>query len=327
MELNRKSNRAPKKLLVEGGGSHTLVLVTEGENVIVEKKFSSLNRVGQSGSIQEDIISDIATIFSEHSNLDSCYFAIGAAATPKYLKEVSRVIEQKWLEHELCWQNIIISNDIVPLLFSASVEKNQLIAISGTGSGIAARKCFNKIVRGGANEYLLGDEGGAFDIGQRGLRAVLKMRQGRGEKTCLNQLAQEWTKGEEINWFVYESLSPKKTIASFSSMVFLADSEGDKVAKEIMDIAATNLAEICESTLARLGWPNEVIVTCTGTLLNESTHCLRSRLQNILSRHSQIDKFETIEIDSSLLSRTAEQLICFPEKLSSIAKTIPVVRI
>jgi glucosamine kinase len=73
-----------------------------------------------------------------------------------------------------------VTNDVVPLFFAEDGDCDQLIVIAGTGSGVAARRGFQAVARAGSHEYLLGDDGGAFDVGRRALRAVIAQLEGRG---------------------------------------------------------------------------------------------------------------------------------------------------
>jgi hypothetical protein len=112
---------------------------------------------------------------------------------------------------------------------------DQLIVIAGTGSGVAARRGFQAVARAGSHEYLLGDDGGAFAVGRRALRAVIAQLEGRGPATRLADLVADRLGGAEIDWHVYGSGNPKQAVAEFARDVFEADRGGDRVAGEILD--------------------------------------------------------------------------------------------
>lgn len=319
----RQDENSPFMLLVEGGGSHTQAFVVDGDSIIKKLTLSSLNQVGQTDDAHYAVIDHVADVRKDFSEINLTYFAIGAAATPKYLNKVSDDLQKRWTAKNLPWQQVIITNDIVPLMFTEENEANQLIVISGTGSGIVARASFNHIMRSGAHEYLLGDEGGAFDIGRSGLRAILQMKEKRGKPTLLADLAKTWSNEQELNWFVYESKNPKQTIASFAPMVFEADQNGDPVATEILDHAAKNLAHICDAALQGIGRPRNIVVTCTGSLLCEPTARLHARLKTLLLQNASIEKFEIKTVDNRLLQDTARQLVSSPSLFNKIAGALP----
>merc|ERR1711964_171025 len=60
-----------------------------------------------------------------------------------------------------------------------------VIAISGTGSIVYGRNHGGKAARAGGWGHLLGDEGSGYDIGLQGLRAVVRMADGRQPSTLL----------------------------------------------------------------------------------------------------------------------------------------------
>lgn len=95
----------------------------------------------------------------------------------------------------------------------------------------------------GGHGYLLGDEGGGFWIGRRGLGAVLRAGEGRGSATDLIDAARRrFGELEGLHVRLHESARPVHEIASFAPDVLEAAEAGDEVAAAILDRAADELS-------------------------------------------------------------------------------------
>jgi N-acetylglucosamine kinase-like BadF-type ATPase len=311
-------------LLVEGGASHTWVVVADRERVWTDERLPAVNRIGGSAESQRSLLADIARVAAGAGPVQDAYFAVGAAATPAYLGEFAALVTESLPPQLRPAGRTCITNDVVPLLFAEDSDSNQLVVIAGTGSGVAARRGFRAVSRGGSHEYLLGDDGGAFDIGRRALRAVIAHREGRGPATGLTDRVAQRTGGAEIDWYVYESASPKQRVGDFARDVFAADQDADQVAGEILDNAAADLAAISRAALRSVGSPAPVAATLTGTLLTEPTGRLRRRLEALLG--ASISAFRPVGVDVELMRRTAGALADQPV-FDAIAAAIPAVRL
>jgi N-acetylglucosamine kinase-like BadF-type ATPase len=100
----------------------------------------------------------------------------------------------------------------------------------------------------GGHGYLLGDEGGAFWIGRRGLRAVLLAAEGRGPETSLaDASARRFGPSADLHVRLHEIERPVNTIAQFAPEVLAAAETGDAVAGAIVDEAAAELLLIARA--------------------------------------------------------------------------------
>ena len=62
---------------------------------------------------------------------------------------------------------LVVSNDVTPLLLAAPPEVGHVIAVCGTGTAFLATNGRSAPARVGGCEYLGSDEGSAFDLGLR----------------------------------------------------------------------------------------------------------------------------------------------------------------
>ncbi len=295
-----------KSLLVEGGASHTWVLVADTERIWAQEWLPALNRIGASEQSQRAVLTDVSRVTDGIDGMADTYFAVGAAATASYLSDFTALVAATLPERLRPPGRTCITNDVVPLLFAEDEESDQLVVIAGTGSGVAARRGFQAVSRAGSHEYLLGDDGGAFDIGRRALRAVIEHAEGRGPATTLSELVFQRTSGAEIDWYVYGSANQKQTVGDFARDVFAADADGDQVAAGILDSAAAGITGICRAALRAVGSPEPVAATFTGSLLTEPAGRLRRRVHDLLG--SSISAFRPVTVDAALMYRTADAL-------------------
>jgi N-acetylglucosamine kinase-like BadF-type ATPase len=315
-----------KSLLVEGGGSHTWVLVADRKEVWAEERLPSLNRIGASEESQRSVLADVARAVERFTDIDNALFAVGAACTVAYLNELADIMTKILPAPARPPGRTYLTNDVVPLFFAEPEDCDQLVVIAGTGSGVAARSGFRAISRAGAHEYLLGDDGGAYDIGRHALRAVIARREDRGPATALTERAERRTGGIEIDRFVYGAANPKQSVAEFARDVFAADQAGDLVAGEILSRAAGRLAGICRAALASAGLSAPISATFTGSLFTEPTGGLRRRIEQQLLDLG-VSACRSAPVDIDLLRRTSKALRSDRGIFEAIVATIPAMRL
>jgi glucosamine kinase len=137
----------------------------------------------------------------------------------------------------------------------------------------------------GGHGYLLGDEGGGFWIGSRGLRAVLRSAEGRGPDTSLvGPARRRFGSLTELHVRLHAGDRPVDAIARFAPDVLEAAEGGDAAATAIVDEAAEELL-----LLARAGaaWAGDGAVTVPlalgGRLLEPGTEVRRRLLDRLIA--------------------------------------------
>ncbi len=175
---------------------------------------------------------------------------------------------------------VLITND-AELLLSALNKDAGLVLIVGTGSIALARTQDGTVTRVGGWGHILGDEGSGYDIGRRGLQAVVRAADGRGEDTfLLNLILQRWQLRtvEDLIGVVYTA-DNKARIAQVAAYVTEAAQRGDQVALKIIEQAADELALLVQTVAPPIS--QLPIVLGGGLLLHDDflrEHILR-RLQ------------------------------------------------
>lgn len=139
---------------------------------------------------------------------------------------------------------IKVTHDAEIALAGAMEGAPGIVIIAGTGSIAFGRNAQGRTARAGGWGYIFGDEGGAFDIARRALRAALRFEEGWGPSTALREGLLAATGAGSANELLhrfYGSVA-RNTIAGLAPLVDKAAETGDDVAQAILAEAAGQLA-------------------------------------------------------------------------------------
>ena len=140
--------------------------------------------------------------------------------------------------------------------FSAALEDWGVLVLAGTGSFVHARTRDGQDLHLGGFGPVLGDEGSAYDVGLRGLRAALRSAWPGARPTTLAR-AIPAALGRESAWelvwpFQMHQLG-RRDVASLAPTVDEQARAGDAVALAVLQEAAVGLAEIIGVALDAVG--------------------------------------------------------------------------
>jgi N-acetylglucosamine kinase-like BadF-type ATPase len=164
---------------------------------------------------------------------------------------------------------VTVVQDVAILLPAAGLASGIAI-VAGTGSSTFGVAPDGRTGTAGGWGYLLGDEGSAYAVGREALRAVGHAADGHGRATALTaavsahlRLAQP----RDLITAVYQSQSPRTTIADLAPLVAEAAGRGDAVAVDILAETAGALATSAIALARRLGLPAGAPVVGVGGML------------------------------------------------------------
>jgi N-acetylglucosamine kinase-like BadF-type ATPase len=130
--------------------------------------------------------------------------------------------------------------------------------VLAAGTGVIALAVGDGVARRfDGHGYLFGDCGGSFAIGRAAMAAILRARDGRGPATALA--------GAEPG-ALYASPTVVDDVAHLAPQVFAAAAQGDRVARQIVEAAAADLAETVTAAVRAFPDTSEVPVAYTGGL-------------------------------------------------------------
>jgi N-acetylglucosamine kinase-like BadF-type ATPase len=224
-----------------------------------------------------------------------------------------------------------VTNDVAPLLVHDGRVADRVVAICGTGTGFCGlHPVAGRIARASGKEYLLADEGGGFDLGLQGLRAVVRADDGRGPRTRLTELLDPW-RGVTVAGLVdlvHSSPEPKVLIGSFAPYVLAAAGEGDERARAVVTGAAAELLAGIRAVADRTGLAGAYEVVLVGSTLVGDHPALREEL--LASLRAALPRVTAVPLAGSTLAAVAHlaELLPGDERLQGLLRhCMPLVRI
>jgi N-acetylglucosamine kinase-like BadF-type ATPase len=247
----RPGGGSPVVLGVDGGGTKTLAVCLD--------LASGRIAVGRSGPSNPDAVGMEAAL---RAVVDATRQAVDGFDGPP--PEVSAfaiagtdtdAIESELSAHPAVAGKVVVFNDVVAAWAAGTGCRPGVAAISGTGSNVFGVGPDESAWRCGGWGHILGDEGSGYDIGLRGVRAALRVRDGRGPDTVLRTRAEAFYGApiERIASDVYAKPYTKADIASFAPEVAAAADERDEVAMGILADAGRSMAEQISTTAQLVG--------------------------------------------------------------------------
>jgi len=165
---------------------------------------------------------------------------------------------------------VMVTTDAVISYLGAIGFEPGAVAAAGTGVIALAGDREGNAARSDGWGYILGDDGGGYYIGRRGLASALRAHDGRGGSEALLLRAKKvFGAPGSLKDHVYRSSNPACEVARFAREVAEAAREGDLAASEIWATAAREVARTATAALDQLFTPNtSVTVSWTGNLFD-----------------------------------------------------------
>ncbi|MCX7925807.1 MAG: hypothetical protein N2554_08370 [Fimbriimonadales bacterium] len=127
--------------------------------------------------------------------------------------------------------------------------------VAGTGSLIGGFRDDELVLQMGGWGALLGDEGSAYDVAMRGIRAAVRAWDGRAPHNKLIEAVQQFFGVHSLTELVplfYQQGVPRHQVAAFAQSVVETADQGDPTARMILTHASSELAHDAQACAARL---------------------------------------------------------------------------
>ena len=218
-------------------------------------------------------------------SLESAWLCLSAASTGRALRQFADHLAELPPADLALAGDLWIMNDVTPLLVYDGRVADRVVAVCGTGTGFCSVSTTGATARASGAEYLLADEGGGFDLGLSGLRAVVRHLDGRGGVTRLTDSLPAWAGigADDLFDVVYDHAEPKILISSFAPFVLTAARQGDSCALAIVARAAQELLTGISAVARRAGLTTPFEVLLAGSNLVGDHAVLREHLIAALS--------------------------------------------
>lgn len=240
----------------DGGGSKTECVLTAEDGQILARATAGPSNPLRTGyarawfALSEAADLVLAKAKAKAGQIRAVCAGLGGAGRPGVVRRLTTFFQGSFPNAV-----IHVTTDLEIALEAAFGSGEGMILLAGTGSAAFARDLTGRTVRAGGRGPWISDEGSAFDIGKRAVRAVTLADESRGPAT---EISKRLYKLHQSN--VWDTLS--EAIAKNPDDVFprtfplvadLAD-KGDAVSQEIMNGAAAALAELAAGVARRIGW-------------------------------------------------------------------------
>ena len=234
---------------IEGGGTKTSwVLLGLGGRTLAEgsERGSNLMLVGKEGL--KKVLSGVAKKLPVAPRGIGAGFA-GARGKPE-IAMARRVLQEVWPRAE----TVTVGQDTDSALAAAWGGEDGFLVIAGTGSNVIGRKGGKRHTVGG-HGHLLGDAGSGYDLVQRAMEEVFRVRDREGKAPKLAAALLAHAGAADLDRLVREVYRQKgkEWLAGFAPVVLRAAEKGDRCAGEAVRAAAGELAERAGELARRMG--------------------------------------------------------------------------
>ena len=175
---------------------------------------------------------------------------LAGADYPSDVRLLTRAISDLGLARET-----VVLNDTFAALRAGTHRPWGVVLICGQGINGAAIAPDGRMTRFDALGDISGDWGGAGDVGQAGLAAAIRARDGRGPATSLEKLVPSYFKvrnTSDLTRAMYVGRIAERRVAELCPVVFRAAGDGDVVARGILIRLADELVAMAGALIRRL---------------------------------------------------------------------------
>jgi len=258
---------------IDGGGTKTIgILATATGQPLaqVQSGPSNYHVVGEAKT--QAVLEGIIAELYEKSDIpptNAVRLCLGMAGLGR---PADREVIGKICDELGIYRNRILTHDAHIALVGGTEKQEGVIVISGTGAIVYGINTDGREARASGWGYLLGDEGSGYDIAIKGLQAVVRAADGRGDRTELtDQILNKLELNEPSELIRWTHAASRDTIAQLAEVVFDTAKTRDTVAERIVDKAADELVCAAVSVIKQLKFTElSDIVLSGGNLIHQT---------------------------------------------------------
>jgi len=180
---------------VDGGGTKTVIRITDYHGNIVSEIITGAGNYKSVGisvaeeNITKGVLSAIRQIGNETGDVFFASSCFGLSGLDSEQDETifKNIIFNNKIKKLLHPDKITICNDSRIGLAAGTDNKNAIMIICGTGSNCFGINEEGEEAKANGWDFILGDEGSAYEIGVKALRSIMRAFDKRGIKTLLTQ--------------------------------------------------------------------------------------------------------------------------------------------
>ncbi|MFN7926721.1 MAG: BadF/BadG/BcrA/BcrD ATPase family protein [Blastocatellia bacterium] len=250
---------------IDGGQSHTTALIANADGFIVGRGVSGpSNHTREPGgrerlerAVSESVGDALRAAgllergFIGDFHFHSAHLAMTGEPEDK-LEIISQLLHAEYL---------IVDHDAPGALAGALAGENGVIVLAGTGSVAYGEMQISpqtlRQARVGGNGYMFGDEGSGFWLGKESLRLAIHFEEREwSDADTLGAALRTHFKRDTLKAIAedfYAGTISRDQLASFTTRLDRLARQGEEMALQLLQQAATDLAELAEATVLKLG--------------------------------------------------------------------------
>lgn len=260
--VTRVRSLTPYVLGLDAGATKTTAAIAQTGSIIAS---GTSGPASMHGTVPEDSIRHIqsavlqsVTQFDHGHQLHFRHVVIGMAGidSPNDQIQAERLVKKalaRWLRPG---SNLQVLNDIHIVRRSGSDDPYGMALIAGTGAHGFGIGPHGDMAFVGGLEYILADEGSAYDIGLKSLRAAVRSADGRSQPTKLEDAILKHFKVKSIRALepiiYHQPRFGKYQIAQLAQLAEIAAAGGDWRAREIIDETLAELMGYVQALVTKL---------------------------------------------------------------------------
>jgi N-acetylglucosamine kinase-like BadF-type ATPase len=202
------------------------------------------------------------------------------------------------LRQERIADEVVVLNDTRAALRAGSPSGWGVAIICGSGVNSIGVAADGRVASLPALGNISGDWGGGRAIGEAGLAAAIRARDGRGPRTSLEvSVPAHFGFGRPlgVTWAIYRGRIAEERLRELSPIVFAADMEGDEVAHQIVDRLADELATMAIAILRRLRLVRAAVdVVLAGGVIRTGDEAFFERIAQGLHRRAPLARIRRL---------------------------------
>lgn len=245
-------------LAVDGGNSKTDIALVAADGSLlaaVRGPTTSHQAVGLEPGIRRlrGLVEDAARMAGLDPTAEPIStVGVHAVAGADFTADV-RMLERALAGARLSDRDVVV-NDCIGALWAGASEGWGIALICGQGINGAAIAPDGRTARFDGVGDISGDWGGGTSVGMAGLAAAVRARDGRGPRTSLEQVVPAHfglSRPSAVTRAFYDARIAGPRVGELSPVVFRAATEGDPVARSIVDRLADELATMAVALARR----------------------------------------------------------------------------
>jgi N-acetylglucosamine kinase-like BadF-type ATPase len=268
---------------IDGGGTKTSSVLTDENLKVLSKAVAARTNplvvgVEKSAGV---LLSLIKTLISKKKNPVVEAAVIGLAGCGR--KENAYAVRKELLflikKEKISVKRIFVLSDAIIALEGAFQNDDGAILIAGTGSIIYGKNKAGNNYRVGGFGKIIGDEGGGYSIGLKGLKAVAKQIDGRGNVTALTEILKRQFEIKDRDTLISKVYSGKFGIASIAENVIQAAEKGDVACRLILHDESDELVHLVKMLKKKMSVRKLKVCLLGGLLLTENLYSQLVRIK------------------------------------------------